>query len=113
MHPNKTLQLYFFPSVVVRCHLSSLEVHSASAILVLNLIFSIILCSVAASVGYDKICSAVAMGVLDLQIFQEKPNVNMSESDLMPGYLKKSHVPPMLDLLSRIRNDAHGEYFCR
>ena len=30
------------------------------------------------------------------------PNVYISESDLIPGYLKKSHVPPMFDLLSKI-----------
>ena len=41
------------------------------------------------------------------------PNVNMSESERMPGYLKKSQVPPMLLLRSRMRKDAQGECFCR
>ena len=29
----------------------------------------------------------------------------MSESDLIPGYLNKSHVPPILFLPSKIKND--------
>ena len=36
------------------------------------------------------------------------PNVNMSESERMPGYLKKSQVPPMLLLRSRMRKEAQG-----
>ena len=69
---------------------------------VLNLIFSISFCSSAASFRYSMIASPVAIGSADLQIFQEKPKVNMSLSDRMPGYLKKSQVPPRLLRLSRI-----------
>ena len=60
------------PVVVVRCHLLSLDFHSATEMSVLNLIFSLRPCSSAASLRYVKISSAVAIGVLDLQIFQEK-----------------------------------------
>ena len=31
--------------------------------------------------------------------FETKPRVCMSESDLIPGYLNKSQVPPKLSLL--------------
>ena len=63
---------YKSPVVVVRCHLLSLDFHSATEMSVLNLIFSLRPCSSAASLRYVKISSAVAIGVLDLQIFHEK-----------------------------------------
>ena len=37
----------------------------------------------------------------------------MSESDLIPGYLKRSHVPPTPSLLSRIKKDLLGHDFFR
>ena len=37
----------------------------------------------------------------------------MSESDLIPGYLKRSHVPPILSLPSRITKDLFGHDFFR
>ena len=60
---------------------------------------------------YAKISAEVAMGVADSQIFQEKPKVYMSLSDLMPGYLKKSQVPPRLARLSRMTYLAHLQLF--
>ena len=57
---------------MVRCHRLSLDFHSATEMSVLNLIFSLRPCSSAASLRYVSISSAVAMGVLDFQIFHEK-----------------------------------------
>jgi len=37
----------------------------------------------------------------------------MSESDLIPGYLKRSHVPPTLSLPSRITKDLFGHDFLK
>ena len=37
----------------------------------------------------------------------------MSESDLIPGYLNKSHVPPILFLPSKIKNDLLGHFRLR
>jgi len=37
----------------------------------------------------------------------------MSESDLMPGYLNRSQVPPTLSLPSRIKKDLFGHDFLR
>jgi hypothetical protein len=37
----------------------------------------------------------------------------MSESDLIPGYLKRSHVPPIPSLPSRIKKDLFGHDFFR
>ena len=33
----------------------------------------------------------------------------MSESERRPGYLNRSHVPPMASRASKIANDAHGQ----
>lgn len=37
----------------------------------------------------------------------------MSESDLIPGYVKRSHVPPIFSLPSRIKKDLFGHDFLR
>merc|ERR1719309_891938 len=46
--------------------------------------------------------SAGAISFGDRHIFQENPNVNMSLSERIPGYLKKSHVPPRFARLSKM-----------
>ena len=43
----------------------------------------------------------------------ENPRVCISESERMPGYLKKSHVPPKLSLPSKTKKSALGLYFLR
>ena len=37
----------------------------------------------------------------------------MSESDLIPGYLNRSQVPPTSSLPSKIENDLLGQLFFR
>ncbi|EJP73310.1 MAG: hypothetical protein NT02SARS_1789 [SAR86 cluster bacterium SAR86B] len=41
------------------------------------------------------------------------PRVCISESDLIPGYLKRSHVPPMSFLPSSITKDLFGHDFLK
>ena len=42
------------------------------------------------------------MASFSFQGKKEKPKVYISESDLIPGYLKRSQVPPMVSLPSSI-----------
>ena len=50
---------------------------------------------------------------LDLHGLNLNPNVCISESDLMPGYLKRSQVPPILSLASKMVKDLLGQLFLR
>ena len=52
-----------------------------------------------------------AIDLLCIHGLNLKPSVCISESDLTPGYLKRSHVPPILFLPSRIEKDLFGQDF--
>ena len=52
-----------------------------------------------------------AIALRSFQGLNENPSVNMSESDLIPGYLNKSHVPPIALLFSKILKLLFGHFF--
>ena len=81
--------------------------------LVWYLILSFILYSFAASFKYFKIFGASAKDFGLSQVLNEKPNVYMSESDLMPGYLNRLQVPPNSSLASKITYDFSGFFLCK
>ena len=54
-----------------------------------------------------------AIDFLCTQGLKLKPRVCMSESDLIPGYLNKSQVPPKLSLPSKIRYFLSGHFILR
>ena len=58
--------------------------------------------SVAASVTYCRIEAPSAMAFADAHGLNRNPRVYMSESERMPGYLKRFQVPPRVSRRSRM-----------
>ena len=105
--------MFELESKIVSFHRASSEDHSAFTSDLLYSIFCSRLFSLTVSFKYFIIEGPSAIALRSLHGLKEKPNVNISESDLIPGYLNKSHVPPIESLFSNIVKFLFGHFFLK